>query len=74
MPMMDGHNFLAKVKNTPCTKEVIIFVFSESDDWIKRMAIFDSQVAGFIQKSNTAYQLFAKQLKQYFEKTPLFAA
>lgn len=74
MPMMDGHKFLAEVKNDPCTKDVIIFVFSESGDWVKRMAIFDSQVAGFIQKSNTAYQQFAEQLKQYFEKTPLFAA
>lgn len=72
MPEMDGHKFLAEVKNDPHLADVIVFVFANTDTWINRMAVFDSQVAAFIKKTgaSTDFLEFAGKLKRYLDKLP----
>lgn len=52
MPRMNGLELLHELRADPILKRAVVFMLTTSHDERDRMAAYDQQVAGYIQKSN----------------------
>lgn len=52
MPRMNGHEFLAELRNDPTLKKIIVFVLTTSSLETDRAQAYEKNVAGYFVKSN----------------------
>jgi len=57
MPRMDGHEFLAEIRNDPKLAQLLVFVLTTSDDESDRQAAYSKNVAGYLVKSDAGRDL-----------------
>jgi CheY-like chemotaxis protein len=67
MPKMNGHEFLAEIRNDPMMKHLVVFIRSTSALPIDVSAAFDHNVAGYFSKSesNDSTRVFVELLQHY---------
>lgn len=68
MPRMNGHEFLAELRNDPNLRRAIVFVLTTSDAPKDVMAAYEKNIAGYVVKEN----LF-ESFKQTLEVVNLFS-
>jgi CheY-like chemotaxis protein len=52
MAVMNGHEFLAELRRDPQLRSTIVFVLTTSDNELDKRLAFESNVAGYLLKSN----------------------
>ena len=60
MPRMDGHEFLAELRNDKDLRKVIVFVVTTSDNDVDVRSAYEQNVAGYILKEQSEECLLEK--------------
>jgi len=76
MPRMNGHEFLAAIRDNPDHRTHVVFVLTTSDAPQDIMHAYERQIAGYIVKENAFRSIGAavKMLDDYIETVRLPAA
>lgn len=75
MPRMNGHEFLAELRDDPDLRRALVFVLTTSDAHQDVMAAYEKNIAGYIVKDDI-YESFKKTLEvvDLFSKLIVFPA
>lgn len=73
MPVMNGFEFLAELRNDPALRSTVVFVLSTSDSVSDRLRAYDSIIAGYMVKSSLGPQLAnLTRLVEHYDETVSF--
>ena len=64
MPIMDGHEFLTKLRQDPRNVDTKVMVLTAMDDVVNIGTAYEKDIAGYITKSTTSLDELLRQVRE----------